>query len=117
MNIKQFASLLFEIEFVAHVAHLQTTSYAQHMALGDLYEGIADLRDKFIEDYQGKYGIIKGYSSVSSMDGIDMIKYLEDRSKSMAEFRLTLTDGFLQQDIDDQLSLISSTLYKLRNLK
>lgn len=116
MDIQQFASLLFEIEVVAHVAHLQTDSYAQHMALDSLYSGMQGLRDKFIEDYQGTYGIIRGYLEISPRDGVDIIPYLTVRNAEIASFRLTLSEGFLQQDIDDIQSLISSTLYKLNNL-
>jgi len=61
MKIQEFASLLFDIEINSHIAHLQTDKYSDHMALNSLYVDIVDLRDRFIESYQGKYEIITGY--------------------------------------------------------
>ena len=116
MTVAEFASSLFEIEAVIHVAHLQTKSYAQHMALGTLYEDIVDLRDRFIESYQGKYGILKGYQSFTLREGVEPITYLRGFVKEYESFRETLKQGYLQQICDDILELLNSTLYKLKNL-
>ena len=116
MKINEFTSLLFEIEINSHIAHLQTDSYSEHKALNELYVGIVDLKDRFIESYQGKYNIITGYK-VSSKEGIEMKSYLKDSLKSIEEYRLSLEDGYLQQICDDIIELLSSTLYKLKFLK
>ena len=39
--------------------HWQTKSYAQHIAFEKTYEAIEDNADRFVEIYQGKYGIVK----------------------------------------------------------
>jgi len=115
MKVQEFASLLFDIEINSHIAHLQTNKYSDHMALNDLYENIVDLRDRFIESYQGKYEIITGYK-ITLKEGNEMIPYLKECLKSVEQYRLTLEDGFLQQITDDVIELLSSTLYKLRFL-
>lgn len=117
MTVQDFSAKLFEIEIVAHIAHWQTTSYAKHMALGSLYEDIVDLRDRFIENYQGKYGIISNYSQITIKEGVDMVSYIKECIKQIEEYRLTLTDGYLQQISDDIIELLASTNYKLINLK
>jgi len=118
MKINEFVSYLFEVEVVAHIAHLQTTSFAVHSALSGLYENIVGHRDSFIESYQGKYGIITGYKSVNPNEGTDIAKYLITFRSECEQFRLTLDkDGYLQQIIDDIIELVNSTLYKLRFLK
>lgn len=117
MTVQDFSAKLFEIEVVAHIAHWQTTSYAKHMALNSLYEDIVDLRDRFIESYQGKYGIISNYSQITIKEGVDMISYIKECIKQIEEYRLTLTDGYLQQISDDIIELLASTNYKLINLK
>lgn len=38
----------------AHILHLQSTSYAEHQALGEFYDELGDLVDAFVEAYQGK---------------------------------------------------------------
>ena len=117
MKPSEFATLLFEIEFNAHVAHLQTTSISQHLSLNDLYQGMVELRDRFIEAYQGQYSIINGYKSIEIKEGIDPVKYLQQCCEKIEEFRTTIKEGYLQQIIDDILDLIYSQEYKLRFLK
>jgi hypothetical protein len=117
-TVQEFVSTLFAIEVNAHIAHLQTSSFAEHKALDGLYKDIVDLRDRFIESYQGEYGIIKGYKSFSISEGTNPISYLEGLVEPFKSFRETLSDcGYLQQIIDDILELIYSTLYKLKFLK
>ena len=116
MTVAEFSSSLFEIEVVIHIAHLQTKSYAHHMALGSLYEDIVDLRDRFIESYQGKYGVLKGYKSFSIQENIEPISYIRGFVKEYESFRESLKQGYLQQICDDILELLNSTLYKLKNL-
>ena len=49
---------MLEASAQAKVFHWQTSSFAEHEALGEFYEGFNDLMDKFIETYQGCYGRI-----------------------------------------------------------
>jgi len=117
MKTQEFLSSLFEIEVNIHIAHLQTTSFAEHKALNEVYEGIVNLRDRFIESYQGKYGIIKGYKSFEIKEAVDPINYLKEFCILFEKFRLTLEDGYLQQIIDDVIELLYSSIYKLKTLK
>ena len=39
-----------ELEVFLHYAHLKTTSYAQHIALGEAYDAIGDLNDSLAEN-------------------------------------------------------------------
>jgi hypothetical protein len=117
MKVEEFASSLFALETDIHIAHLQTDSFAVHMALNSLYQDIVDLRDRFIESYQGKYGIIKGYKSFSISEGLVPVKYLTTKSEEYTAFRETLDCSYCQQICDDILELINGTLYKLKFLK
>jgi hypothetical protein len=116
MKVQEFASLLFDIEINSHIAHTQTDKYSDHEALNSLYKDIVELRDRFIESYQGKYEIITGYK-ITLQEGVEIIPYLKECLKLVEEYRLTLEDGFLQQISDDIIELLASTLYKLRFLK
>lgn len=117
MKVQDFTAKLFEIEIIAHIAHLQTTSFSKHMCLDELYKNIVDHRDSFIESYQGKYGIITNYSKIEIKEGLDMISYIRDCITEFEKYRLTLSDGYLQQIIDDIIELLTSVNYKLINLK
>ncbi len=116
-TVQEFGNKLFEIEAMAHIAHLQTSSISQHLSLNELYQAMPELRDQFIEGWQGLYGIIKGYGSIKITEGVDFVNYLKDTIVAIREFRSTLTEGYLQQDVDDILQQLNQTNYKLRFLK
>ena len=117
MNTKEFITCLFEIEVNAHIAHLQTKSFAQHTALGELYEGIVDLRDSYVENYQSIYGIVKGYPKTMEIcEGKDMVIYLKTEVKKFREYRKTIMETELQQMIDNVIEFVNKTIYKLTNL-
>lgn len=116
MTVQEYMSSLFEISVASHIAHLQTSSFAEHKALNELYDGITDQLDAYAEAYQGKFGIIKGYKAFELHEGEDMISYLTGKTASYEVYRSSLTDGYLQQMVDNTQELINSTLYKLRFL-
>lgn len=118
-TVAQFVSTLFASRTQAHIFHLQTTSFAQHSALNAYYDGIIGLTDGFIETYQGRYGILRGYSSPSSFREDDStIKYFEGLNKYVELTREKLPqDSYLQNQIDEIVALIESTVYKLKYLR
>jgi len=116
MTVQEYVSALMEIENISHIAHLQTSSFSEHKALNELYDGIADQFDAFVEAYQGKYGIIKGYKSFKLDESVDMVSYLKEKMSEFEMYKATLTDGYLQQMVDNTQELLSTTLYKLRFL-
>jgi hypothetical protein len=116
MTVQEYVSSLLEIQDISHIAHLQTSSFAEHKALNELYDGITDQFDAYVEAYQGKYGIIKGYKSFKLDESVDMVSYLKEKMTEFEVYRSDLTDGYLQQMVDNTQELLSSTLYKLRFL-
>lgn len=119
--IAQFVSALMASRTQAHIFHLQTPSFAAHKALNEFYDNIIDLIDGFVESYQGKYGIISGYSNVAlqeyqSCDGIIMyfstlVAFIEKTKTLIAQ------DSYIQNQVDEIVAEINSLLYKLRFLK
>ena len=100
----------------AHILHLQTKSYAEHMALEGYYTEIGGLTDSFVEAYQGKYGIIEKYPEDYKLPQYS-IQYLVGLSTYLHDARPYLPqDTELQNILDEVASLIDSTLYKLRFL-
>ena len=55
LNIKidEFVSYTMSFLNNIQVFHWQTQSYAEHQALGEYYESLTDLNDKFVESWQG----------------------------------------------------------------
>ena len=116
MTVQEYVSALLEIQDLSHIAHLQTSSFSEHKALNELYDGITDQFDAFVEAYQGKYGIIKGYKSFKLEEGVEMVPYLKEKMTAFEGYKSTLSDGYLQQMVDNTQELLSTTLYKLRFL-
>lgn len=113
-----FVGTLMQSRNQAHIYHLQTQSFAAHMALQGYYEGIVDLIDGLVESYQGKYGILRGYRMEGSIKEDDnAIVYFEGLSKFVESIRATVTqDSYIQNQIDEVVDLIESTKYKLKFL-
>jgi len=103
----------------AHSAHLTTTSYAQHMALGAFYDEMPDLVDSLVESYQGIYGIVEDKPNVTMPAG-GMVPILTQLRKWIMANRDSVgisDDTELQNDIDSIVTLINRTMYKLKNLR
>jgi hypothetical protein len=119
--VGQFVSTLFASRTQAHVFHLQTPSFAAHKALNEYYDEIVGLTDSFVEGYQGKYGIITGYSNVALLEYEsceEIINYFTILSMYISKTReMVCQDSYLQNVIDEIVMLISSTIYKLKYLK
>lgn len=115
----EMISVLFHARSQAHIFHLQTKSFARHMALGDFYDGIVGLADRFVEAYQGKYGIIKGYRGDTDFEEGDgnVLSFFESLEKYIAGAASKLPkDPDLLNIHADMLDLIHTTQYKLKNL-
>jgi Family of unknown function (DUF5856) len=57
--MEEIIGILFYARTIAHLEHLRTKSYAQHVALNTFYDEVVDLADKLSEAYQGCEGIMK----------------------------------------------------------
>lgn len=49
MSCPEFIAKSLAMRTAVHLAHLKTASYAQHMALGEFYDGIVDPVDRLAE--------------------------------------------------------------------
>lgn len=119
----------------AHLAHLTTTSYAQHVALGDFYDAIASGADEFIECHMGIFGKLDpaDFPTVRLGAG-DQITQLTDLRTWIAAHREECCEAGEQGDaeeaesadvdctelanlIDNILAVIDRAIYKLKFLK
>jgi hypothetical protein len=122
--MNEFAKLisyLFHSRTQAHIFHLQTDSFAAHMALNGYYDGVVDLIDGLVESYQGKYGILTNYSNFSILEYKDceeVIMYFQSLNMTVEKLRtIAPQDSYIQNQIDTVVELITSTIYKLKFLK
>lgn len=117
--IARLLAIMFLSREVAHREHLNTKSYAQHMALGSFYDDIIDNADSIAEAYQGRHGLIGKIPMLTETDTGDIADILEKHLGMLEKIRYTAADKSetaIQNLIDNAVETYLSTLYKLRNL-
>ena len=110
MTPGKFIGLLFQSRNMMHIAHLQTTSFAEHKALNGYYDGILDLTDTFSEVYFGRNKRVE--IVVPEAKNMDAIAHLKEIQSIIDTERNNYTSE-LQNIMDEMLSLVNKTLYLL----
>ena len=122
---EKLISTLLESRTQAHVFHWQTKgpgSYAMHIALQSYYEPLTDMIDSLVETYQGKHGILTGYTSPATFTDFEkssVLKYF----KALAVFvdraynKIEPADTNIINQLDTFKDLIDQTVYRLENLQ
>lgn len=113
---------LFQILNQLRMMHWQTDSYAAHVALGQLYDGMDELIDEFVETYSGKYGKPKLDSpleiGVVDISRIDPESFLGEVCQFIqGKFSENLDaskDTDLNNIRDEMLASVNKTRYLLR---
>jgi len=119
----EFIAVLLHGVTAIHMLHLLCKgpgSYAKHVALGDLYEGLEDLADSLAESYFGCASLIEEYPSTkfpSFSTTSSAVNYVEQLYEYVEEKRSKMgSESHIQNTVDEICSLISSALYKLKEL-
>lgn len=119
MSCDKFIGMLFLARDVTHSVHLNTRSYAKHVALQGFYEGIIPLADSLAEAYQGRHGLIGPITLHSAKKTNNVVEFLQDQLEEIESMRYEVIDrkdSALQNIVDEIVNLYLSTLYKLRFL-
>lgn len=110
MTCGKFIGTLFQSRDMMHIAHLQTTSFAEHKALNAYYDGILELTDSFSEAYFGKYK--RTEIVIPESKNIDSVNHLKELMAILETERINYPSE-LQNIIDEMLGLVDKTLYLL----
>ena len=119
MSCADFVGTLFLARDVAHSVHLNTRSFAKHMALNEFYDAIVDLADKFAEAYQGRHGMIGPITLMSAKKTGNILEFLQDSLADIEKMRYEVCDKSdtpLQNIIDEIVGQYLSSIYKLKFL-
>lgn len=119
--IEQLISRVFHSRNVAHWSHWRakgTGSYAQHVALGDFYDGVIDALDPLVEAYQGAYDLVGAIPAGKNAD-TDILKHLQADAEWIEQNHEAICQGnrAIANLIDSLTGVYLSAIYKLRNLK
>jgi hypothetical protein len=93
-----------------HLQHLQTSSFAEHKALNEYYDGILDFTDSFTEKYFGRNKRIPIEIPASKAE--DAKSHMM-KMQAMIEGEIKNYPADLQNILQDMLGLVNETLYLL----
>lgn len=102
--VKSFFHMLMNLRLY----HWQTASYARHVAVGNLYDTLSELIDKFVEVYMGRYGrpmLEDGSMNISVKEMTD-----EKAHEYMQEYTY-----FLKKEIPKHLKSTDTDLLNIRD--
>ena len=117
MSCPDFIAHTLAVRTSAHLLHLSSPSYSQHVALGDFYDALTGLIDKYAEVYMGLNDQVKAWPSKTPPAGAPV---------SLLSSYLLVVRKEQKEDNDSQAllnilaeleELTAQTLYKLRFLK
>lgn len=117
----QYIATLLHAVTGVHMLHLMAKgngSFAEHMALGALYDGLQDAVDGLAEEYFGCYGMVDGFPNEEFHAPTESRPYVEAVYQYILKNRKRMGDAtHVQNSIDSILTLVSTTIYKLKYLK
>jgi DNA-binding ferritin-like protein len=127
VNQKSFDMLvkrMLEIITLLRLYHWNTYSYATHKATGDLYDGLSDKADNYVETMigksNGKYRIRMSNYNKLTIKGVsnntDMVNTIKSFIKELDSFHLRLSQSFYSDIInikDEIVGDLNKYLYLL----
>lgn len=117
MSCQQFVAATMGVRAAAHLMHLSTRSYAQHVALGEFYEGLDGLVDKYAEVYMGLEKRVDTWPRVTLPAADGPTELVADYLALVQEEQDEDHDSEALTNILAELEeLTARALYKLKNL-
>jgi hypothetical protein len=112
--IDDFIGHLFACRNVVHLLHLNTKSYAAHVALNELYSGMLDIIDTLAETAQTDK-LLSITIPAHKITG-DALSYVQYTLEFVRSNRFLFPHTFQQNELDNLELLLSKTTYLLRFL-
>lgn len=110
---------LLKAQSVSRMWHWKVKSFALHMALGELYDGLSGMMDDLMEMYMGRYGTeahipMSDPNPFSEQDPLEFIRQL-DHYLDVQE-SLIPQEGFIVNKFQELQGMVSKIKYKMTNL-
>lgn len=113
--ITELIARTFALRNAVHIRHWATKSYAEHVALGELYDGMIEAIDAIVEAYQGLYGPIDSVPLADMKDTGDIVAVITADLDFIEAHRNEITEGSdsLGNLVDSLANLYSKTVFLL----
>lgn len=122
ITIEQFLGTLLYSSIEAHILHLKTVKYSNHMALDEFYKEVPEIVDSIIEQTQANLAMpIQSYDNLLHHENFKgATEYLQGVKAFVNTWREKVYNpekhSNILSKIDDYLGLLDSTIYKLSTL-
>ena len=106
--IKDLIKRGFKARNTAHANHWTTDSFSQHEALGEFYEDLIGILDKYVEAYQGAFGQLD-----TAPDQVENIaRFLREELVWLTSKRKEISRGVpaLENILDEMVAVYMKTL-------
>lgn len=115
--IEELIQRVFATRNAVHLAHWKTKSFAQHSALGEFYDTLVEEIDRFVECYQGYFGLVS-VKEIPSADHNNICAHLEHEVKWINENEEGICRGVkaLCNLLEGLSGEYLRVIYKLENL-
>jgi hypothetical protein len=87
LTLESIAAKLTYFHEQLHLLHWQTTSYAQHKALGKLYEYVQDFKDELVEKIMGYTGKRPGLYKIDPLTNCTAMSCVESLCNFASELK------------------------------
>lgn len=117
--IKELISRAFSTRNLLHFKHWNTKSFAEHGAVGELYDSIISDIDEIVEVYQGKFGLLSGLSTPFASEPSDMCAHVKAEASWVEDNQNAISNGnaAISAIVDVLVGHYHKATYKLENLK
>lgn len=120
ITIEKVCNTLMEARVAVQLNHWAikpNINLALHLALGELYEGLNDKIDGFVESAQGTYNrvfvlVINSTSTESNANVV--IQQVVTLREFLLKARSVIPHSHLQNQLDEFLTLVNQILYKIK---
>ena len=117
--MENLLALLLQARNVAHVHHWKTKSFAQHLALGELYELLTELADELAEMAIGAHGDFGAvpHDEPTAWDKGDPLSFVRQLYTNLEALKATIPqDPWYINKYEELQGKVAQIKYKLENL-
>lgn len=118
MTLAEIITDLFHFRDQVHIWHLQTDSYAAHMALGGFYEDVQGQIDRLAENFIAQQAVLEATKinipAFANYDTTIIMKAFQEYLLYLEAIKAEMKLGALHNILDDMSELGNQTLYLLR---
>jgi DNA-binding ferritin-like protein len=112
VDVYDLVQSFYKLSVTAHVAHVNTTSFAQHEALGNFYEKLISFKDRLVEYLMGMGYMDEVYLEEFELE--DLMEELNEACSKLMMFAEASNDETLKNMFADLNEMKGKLKYFLR---